>query len=44
MIGISDGVLQAFNVPPAAGRWLLAEDQARSHPAAPKRVQGVRPR
>jgi predicted permease len=26
-IGISDGVLQAFNVPPAAGRWLLAEDQ-----------------
>ena len=27
VIGISDGVLQAFNVPPAAGRWLLAEDQ-----------------
>jgi len=26
-IGISDGVLQAFNVPPAAGRWLLPEDQ-----------------
>jgi predicted permease len=26
-IGISDGVLQTFNVPPAAGRWLLAEDQ-----------------
>jgi predicted permease len=24
---ISDGVLQAFNVPPAAGRWLLPEDQ-----------------
>src|SRR6185503_11513569 len=28
VIGISDGVLQALNVPPAAGRWLLAEDQA----------------
>ena len=27
VIGISDGLLQAFNVPPAAGRWLLAEDQ-----------------
>jgi putative ABC transport system permease protein len=26
-IGISDGVLEALNVPPAAGRWLLAEDQ-----------------
>ena len=26
-IGISDGVLQALSVPPAAGRWLLAEDQ-----------------
>jgi predicted permease len=26
-IGISDGLLQAFNVPPAAGRWLLPEDQ-----------------
>jgi putative ABC transport system permease protein len=26
-IGVSDGVLQALNVPPAAGRWLLAEDQ-----------------
>ena len=24
---ISDGLLQALNVPPAAGRWLLAEDQ-----------------
>jgi predicted permease len=24
---VSDGVLQAFNVPPAAGRWLLAGDQ-----------------
>ena len=24
---ISDGVLQAFNVPPAAGRWLSAADQ-----------------
>jgi predicted permease len=26
-IGISDGLLQALNVPPAAGRWLLAGDQ-----------------
>ena len=26
-IGVSDGVLQALNVAPAAGRWLLAEDQ-----------------
>ena len=25
-IGISDGLLQTFNVPPAAGRWLLAAD------------------
>src|ERR1044071_2473176 len=25
-IGISDGLLQAFNVPPAAGRWLVAAD------------------
>jgi predicted permease len=27
VILVSDGVLQALNVPPAAGRWLLAEDQ-----------------
>src|SRR5262245_61999650 len=26
-IGISDGLLQAFDVQPAAGRWLLAGDQ-----------------
>src|SRR6185369_1119547 len=26
-IGVSDGVLQTLGVPPAAGRWLLAEDQ-----------------
>ena len=26
-ISISDGVLQALNVPPAAGRWLSAADQ-----------------
>ena len=26
-IGISDGLLEAFGVPPAAGRWLLAQDQ-----------------
>ena len=44
VIGISDGVLQAFNVPPAAGRWLLGRRSGRSHAAAAKRVQGVRPR
>jgi predicted permease len=27
VIGISDGLLQAFDVPPAAGRWLSAADQ-----------------
>jgi putative ABC transport system permease protein len=27
IIGISDGVLEALNVAPEAGRWLLAEDQ-----------------
>lgn len=27
VIGITDGVLEAFNVPPAAGRWLLPGDQ-----------------
>ena len=27
VIGVRDGVLQAFDVPPAAGRWLLAQDQ-----------------
>jgi predicted permease len=26
-IGISDGLLETFNVPPAAGRWFLAADQ-----------------
>ena len=26
-IGVSDGVLQTLGAPPAAGRWLLAEDQ-----------------
>jgi predicted permease len=26
-IGISDGVLETFDVPPAAGRWLAAADQ-----------------
>ena len=34
-IAITDGVLQAFNVPPAAGRWLLPGDQV---PDGPKRV------
>ena len=32
---ISDGTLQAFNVPPALGRWLGHEDQA---PGAPETV------
>src|SRR5579862_8108372 len=32
---ISDGVLQALNVPPAAGRWILSADQfPRSHEVA----------
>src|SRR6185503_8528331 len=28
IIGVSDGVLPAFNVPPAAGRWFGAEEYA----------------
>ncbi|MGC2398912.1 MAG: ABC transporter permease [Acidobacteriaceae bacterium] len=32
---ISDGVLQAFSVPPALGRWLLPDDQI---PHGPKRI------
>jgi len=32
---LSDGVLQALNVPPAVGRWLLAADQV---PYGPERV------
>ena len=43
-IGISDGLLQAFNVPPAAGRWLLAGDQTgptRPLPAAFKQYTRV---
>jgi predicted permease len=32
---VSDGVLQALDVPPAIGRWLLPEDQI---PHGPKRV------
>ena len=34
-IGISDGVLQTFDVPPEAGRWLLAEDQTGATRPAP---------
>ena len=34
-IEVSDGVLQALNVPPAAGRWLLQTDQV---PHGPERV------
>jgi predicted permease len=43
-IGVSDGLLQAFNVPPAAGRWLLAADQTgptRPLPAAFKQYMKV---
>lgn len=34
-VGVSDGVLQAFSVPPALGRWLLQQDQV---PRGPERV------
>jgi predicted permease len=34
-IGVSDGVLQTFNVPPAVGRWLTQADQV---PNGPERV------
>jgi predicted permease len=34
-VGVSDGVLEAFNMPPAAGRWLLQTDQV---PGGPERV------
>ena len=34
-VGVSDGVLQAFNVPPTVGRWLLSMDQV---PRGPERV------
>jgi hypothetical protein len=44
MLGVSDGLLQAFDVPPAAGRWLLAGDQTgptRPLPAAFKQYTRV---
>ena len=34
-VGVSNGVLQAFSVPPAVGRWLLQTDQV---PNGPQRV------
>ena len=34
-VGVSDGVLQTFGVPPVVGRWLLASDQV---PRGPERV------
>jgi len=34
-VGISDGLLQTFSVPPAAGRWLTQADQV---PRGPERV------
>ena len=33
-VSVSDGVLQALGVPPAAGRWLLAADQIPEAPPA----------
>jgi predicted permease len=44
MLGVSDGLLQAFDVRPAAGRWLLAGDQegpTRPLPAAFKQFTTV---
>ena len=35
IVGISDGVLPAFNVPPVVGRWLTQADQV---PRGPERV------
>jgi len=35
IVGVSDGVLQTFSVPPVIGRWLLAQDQV---PRGPERV------
>ncbi len=37
---VSDGVLQALGVPPAAGRWLLAADQVPQAPPPPLSFSG----
>ena len=39
-VSVSDGVLQAFGVPPAAGRWLLAADQIPQGPPPPLSFSG----
>jgi predicted permease len=39
-VSVSDGVLQALAVPPAAGRWLLAGDQVPEAPAASLNFSG----
>jgi predicted permease len=39
-VEVSDGVLQALGVPPAAGRWLLAGDQVPESPAGPLSFSG----
>jgi predicted permease len=40
-VSVSDGVLQALGVPPAAGRWLLAADQIpQAPPTEPFSVSG----
>jgi len=39
-VSVSDGVLQALGVPPAAGRWLLAADQIPQAPPPPLSFSG----
>ena len=41
VIGISDGVLEAFDVPPAAGRWLQASDQVGVSRPPPAVIRGT---
>ncbi len=39
-VSVTDGVLEAFGVPPAAGRWLLPADQAPQAPPPPLSFSG----
>ncbi len=39
-VAVTDGVLEAFGVPPAAGRWLLPADQAPQAPPPPLSFSG----
>src|SRR5205807_9023352 len=39
-VSVSDGVLQALDVPPAVGRWLLAADQVPQAPPPPLSFSG----